>query len=68
VIYFLTDADDPALSARDLDEIRRLNPGTRIHAIEFGEGGKLDASTAMERLAQQNHGAYQYVDVKKLPR
>lgn len=63
-IFFLTDADDPALTARDLDEVRRLNRGnTRIHAVEFGKGAKLKHSTALERLASQNGGRYEYRDV-----
>lgn len=69
VIFFLTDAEDPALSAKDLDQIRRINSDrARIHAVEFGKGAKLNASSALERLAQQNNGAYQYRDVMKLRR
>lgn len=63
-IFFLTDADDPAMTAKDLDEIRRTNRGgTRIHAVEFGKGSKLKHSTALERLAHQNNGGYEYRDV-----
>lgn len=66
VIYFLTDAENPALNAKQLDELKRLNrSGTRIHAIEFGKGSKLEAQTALERLAAQNHGGYRYWDVTK---
>lgn len=69
VIFFLTDADEPALTAKDLDEVRKANiGGTRIHAVEFGKGAKLDASPSLERLAQQNHGAYQYRDVTRFRR
>jgi Ca-activated chloride channel family protein len=69
VLFFLTDADEPALTAKDLDEIRRANAGgTRVHAVEFGKGGKLNASPSLERLAQQNHGAYQYRDVMRFRR
>ena len=69
VIFFLTDADDPALTAKDLDEVRRANiGGTRIHAIEFGKEAKLGASRSLERLAAQNHGAYQYRDVTRFGR
>ncbi|MBA3315825.1 MAG: hypothetical protein M3552_05815 [Planctomycetota bacterium] len=64
VIFFLTDAENPALNAKQLDDLRRLNRnGARLHAIEFGKGAKLDAQTALERLAAQNHGAYRYWDV-----
>ena len=66
VIFFLTDAEDPALNARQIDEVRRMNAaGARIHAVEFGKGSRLDSSSALERLARQNHGAYQYRDVMK---
>ncbi len=66
VIYFLTDAENPALNAKQLDELSRLNRNsTRIHAIEFGKGSKLEAQTALERLAAQNHGGYRYWDVTK---
>jgi hypothetical protein len=66
VIYFLTDAENPALNAKQLDELNRLNrAGTRIHAIEFGKGSKLEAQTSLERLAAQNHGGYRYWDVTK---
>ena len=66
VIYFLTDAENPALNAKQLDELKRLNRfGTRIHAIEFGKGSKLETQTALERLAAQNHGGYRYWDVTK---
>jgi hypothetical protein len=66
VIYFLTDAENPALNAKQLDELKRLNRnGARIHAIEFGKGSKLEAQTALERLAAQNHGGYRYWDVTK---
>lgn len=69
VIFFLTDADEPALTAKDLDEVRKANTGgTRIHAVEFGKGAKLDASPSLERLARQNHGAYQYRDVTRFRR
>lgn len=69
VIFFLTDADEPALTARDLAEIRKANTrGTRIHAVEFGKGAKLDGSRSLERLAGENHGAYQYRDVTRLGR
>lgn len=69
VIFFLTDAEDPALSAKDLDQIRRANNDkARIHAVEFGKGAKLNSSSALERLAQQNGGAYQYRDVMRLRR
>jgi Ca-activated chloride channel family protein len=69
VIYFLTDADEPQLTARELDDIRRQNQGrARIHSIEFGRGPALtDGPTNfLQKLAQQNGGTYRYQDVKRL--
>lgn len=65
-VFFLTDADQPQLSAADLDEIRRLNRGrTSIHTIEFGRGGDLGVDNFLKRLARQNDGSYRYRDVTK---
>ena len=66
VIFFLTDADDPKLSATELDRIRRLNSGTSINAIEFGSGTAGGGPNFLKRLAEQNHGNYGYVDISKL--
>ena len=40
VIFFLTDADEPRLNARQLAHIARINKGTQINAIEFGYARK----------------------------
>ncbi|MBC7854329.1 MAG: hypothetical protein IAF94_12925 [Pirellulaceae bacterium] len=66
VIFFLTDADDPKLSATELDRIRRLNSGTSINAIEFGSGIASGGRNFLKSLAEQNHGNYGYVDISKL--
>ena len=67
VLYLLTDADQPQLSANELNRIRLANRGrTRIHTIEFGEGpASLDGGRGdfLERLAHQNGGTYRYQDV-----
>jgi Ca-activated chloride channel family protein len=64
VIFFLTDADEPKLRDRQLEEIRRRNrSGARIHSIEFGIGPPLGEETFLERLARMNGGSYDYVDV-----
>ncbi|HUG90907.1 MAG TPA: hypothetical protein VML55_08745 [Planctomycetaceae bacterium] len=70
VLYLLTDADQPQLSARELNRIRSTNAGrTRIHTIEFGEGSqgsrRLDPTSGnfLEVLAEQNGGTYRYQDV-----
>ena len=65
-IFFLTDADQPQLSAADLAEIKQLNRGrTSIHAIEFGRDGDLGIDNFLRRLARQNDGTYRYRDVTK---
>jgi VWA domain-containing protein len=70
VIFFLTDALDPPLWARDLEKIRQLNGGRiRIHSIEFGQGAETaaanDQGNFLRRLARQNGGTYRYHDVTK---
>jgi hypothetical protein len=71
VIYLLTDADQPELSAAELDQIQRTNKGrARIHTIEFGRGPELDngALNFLQKLARQNGGTYRYYNVKQLDR
>jgi len=66
VIFFLTDADEPRLSARQLHEINRRAGGITINAIEFGLGPKSGGVDFLEKLALQNGGQYAYVDLTKL--
>jgi hypothetical protein len=66
VIFFLTDADEPKLSAYQLEKIHRLARGITINAIEFGFGPQPEADNFMVRIAKQNFGQYGYVDVTKL--
>tara|TARA_R110002049_G_scaffold4601_5_gene32383 strand:+ start:536954 stop:538081 length:1128 start_codon:yes stop_codon:yes gene_type:complete len=68
VIFFLTDASIPRLSASELAEIQRraLRSGTTIHAIEFGTDAVAPRGSFLNDLAAQNNGSYQYVDVQKL--
>ncbi|MCA9080328.1 MAG: VWA domain-containing protein [Planctomycetaceae bacterium] len=76
VIFLLTDgAAESALSAREMDEIRRRNGGgTRIHCIEFGKGTRSpNGSSAasgnyLDQLARDNGGTYVYKDVNSLGR
>ncbi len=65
VIFFLTDADEPRLSAGQLYEIRRRAGGITINAIEFGLGPKQGGDNFLMRLARQNGGQYAYVDVSQ---
>lgn len=69
VIFFLTDAAEPALKARELDAIKRRNNGrAEIHCVEFGVGGDLGLDNFLRKLANQNGGSYRYRDVKKFGR
>jgi len=69
VIFFLTDADEPQLTAGDLDELRRLNGNqSRIHCIEFGKGPELATPNFLKKLAGQNGGRYSYRDVTSFGR
>lgn len=66
ILFFLTDVAEPRLEAAHLAEIKSLNRRrTRIHCIEFGEGGKLGRYNFLEKLAKENGGSYTYRDVKK---
>ncbi|MEX2114238.1 MAG: hypothetical protein WD845_13685 [Pirellulales bacterium] len=67
VLFFLTDADQPQLSAGQLAQIAQMNRGASINAIEFGYGPQSDADNFLVRLARQNNGSHVYVDVSQLP-
>ena len=65
VIFFLTDADKPELSAERLKKITDRNrSGAIIHAIQFG-AGPAPGANFLSRLAEQNAGSYRYVDTTK---
>ena len=67
-IFFLTDVDD-AMSAGELDSIRRLNrSGASINTIEFGYGQSSGSTNFLKRLARQSGGQYVYVDTSKFGR
>jgi hypothetical protein len=68
VIFFLTDAGEPALSAAELEQVRRANRrhGASINTIEFGVGPASGESNFLVKLAQQNSGRHGYVDVTRL--
>ncbi|MBN2218387.1 MAG: hypothetical protein JW719_13515 [Pirellulales bacterium] len=66
VIFFLTDADEPRLSAGQIHDIARAAAGTSINAIEFGLGPQQDNDNFLKRLAHATGGQYRYVDVGNL--
>ena len=65
VIFFLTDANEPRLSGRQLYQIQRKAAGIQINAIEFGIGPKQGRDNFLEKLAHQNGGQYAYRDITK---
>ena len=70
VIFFLTDARIPRLSGSQLDDIRRRadRTGTTIHTIEFGTDAVPPGDSFLIKLATDNRGVYQYVNVQTLQR
>jgi hypothetical protein len=65
VIFFLTDADQPALSQRNLDDLadRAQRLGAVIHTIQFGAGGNQGTGAWIAELARLTGGKYRYLDV-----
>ena len=64
VVFLLTDGADPYLNAAQLQQTRRLAAGrTSIHCIQFGFGPLQESDNFMMRLARQNDGGYQYVEM-----
>lgn len=73
VIYFLTDAGDPIMSAADRQEVRVNNrSAAQIHCIEFRAGPpETDARgqaipNFLFKLAEESGGRYVYRDIKTL--
>jgi Ca-activated chloride channel family protein len=66
VIFFLTDADEPRLSANQLYKLQRRASGITINAIEFGLGPESGGVNFLQQLAHQNGGRYRYVDITRL--
>lgn len=67
VLFLLTDADIPRLSAPELERLRKQNSGKcQIHTIEFGKGGDLTQdNNFLKKLARQNGGQHRYRDVTR---
>jgi Ca-activated chloride channel family protein len=64
VVYFLTDAEDPGLTAKEISAIvEQLAGATRIHCIQFGEtpGQAPTAGNWLQHLAQATGGKYVHV-------
>jgi VWA domain-containing protein len=67
VIFLLTDADEPQLSRKELEEVHRGNGGAVINVIEFKSGPDPKQGASLRKLADDNRGQYKYVDITKLP-
>lgn len=68
VIFFLTDADEPRLTNRELAQIRQQNRGATISTVEYGAGPRTSSTSFLQDLAEQNGGQHRYIDVTQLPR
>ena len=69
VIYLLTDADAPELSAKDLWDLKRGNKRKAlIHVVEFGVGADLNSDSFLKKLARQNAGIHRYHDLTQAQR
>jgi hypothetical protein len=66
VIFFLTDADEPQMSADELSYVRQLNRNTVINTIEFGAGPPVATYNFLRQLAAENGGQHGYVDASLL--
>ncbi len=65
VIFFLTDAEEPGMSGRDLTDLidRAERIGAVIHTIQFGTGGNQSSDSWIVELARATRGKYRYIDV-----
>ena len=64
-IYWLSDGDDPKLTAKQLDRIDNRGAGTIINTIELGVGPQADAEDFMVKVARQSGGKHVYIDLAK---
>ncbi len=68
IIFFLTDGDESELQLNEgeLARINRLNPRSiQINVIQFGLGERRE-SPFLRRLASENRGMYQYLNVAEI--
>jgi hypothetical protein len=68
VIFLLTDSHEPQLRLADLAEVRQLNRGTVINAVEFGVGSPPAGYNHLRQLATENGGQHGFVNVGGLLR
>jgi hypothetical protein len=65
VLFFLTDAAEPAMTEAQLLDIqgRADRSLTTIHAIQFNHGPAMNEGGWIRQLAEMNRGTYRYVDI-----
>ncbi len=68
VVFFLTDADFPVPSSREMESIQAnaARAGATIHAIPFGSGPNQSGGGWIRLLAEGTLGKYRYIDVTQL--
>lgn len=68
VVFFLTDAAEPAMSESQLLDIqsRADRAMTTIHTIQFNSGPETNDGGWIRVLAEMNRGTYRYVDIQSL--
>jgi hypothetical protein len=65
VLFFLTDAGEPAMKPEEMEEIQNLNAGrTRIHCVQFGMNDNA-AADFLRKLAANNSGDFAYQNIKR---
>ncbi len=66
VVVLMTDGGYPQLNGNQLHEIQLMTRGrVQIHALQFGSGPLQQRENFMMRLARENDGTYQYIDVNQ---
>lgn len=66
VIFFLTDADTPGLTGKEMDYIRKKNRSrTEIHCVEFADGPDLKIENFLRQLSRITGGRYRYRNVRQ---
>lgn len=66
VVVLLTDGGYPELNSGQLKMVQQMaGSKTQIHCLQFGSGPQQESINFMTKLASQNRGSYQYIDVNQ---
>src|SRR5207249_1096277 len=68
IVFFLTDAKEGMMSARDVPPLVAEAGSIRIQVIEFGTGPDSGEKSYLQSLASRTEGSYRYIDVTTFPR